>query len=196
VTDTPIVKARNRRGGRFAPGNRAGGTTSAAARRRSNIERAFRKAITVDDFEGIAREIKIAAMMPASSPEEWRVKLDAAKYITDRLLGKPKQQVDVEVTQTAADPKSVSIAIYNAFGITPEFLASQASKQVQSITVEAIDAPIAVKSLAGPVVAADGLPEAEPGRPDAAEGDREGAAVGLHLDGGPLVGPPPARQED
>lgn len=136
---TPFVRPKplqNKKNGWLMKGNRSGGNTRFGAIRRMKIEKAFRQAISVDDFLAIAKEVKIAAMLPASSPEEWRVKLDAAKYIIDRELGKPKHHVDVDVSHEGKVDQRVVVAdIRSLFGLSD--IAPQA-KQVQAVEVKAI----------------------------------------------------------
>jgi hypothetical protein len=136
--DTPKLPARRKgdkrdKKHRFAKGNSGGGSSSLGAKRRRSIERAFHKAVSVEDFKAIATEIKAAALMQAADAHDWRVKLDAAKYIIDRFMGKAKQQVDVEINDNRASPTQIVAHFHQMFGL--DTVAPQ-TKQVKAEVVD------------------------------------------------------------
>ena len=143
--------------GKLVKGNKSGGNNPLSAKRAMNIKRMFRKAVTLEEFGQIVREVKGLAMMQAGGEKELRVKLDAAKFLIEQYHGKAKQQIDVTHNDNRVDAASVTQHFYQVFGLTDIAQAPQ-TKAVEAISV--IDAPALPSPGAGPVKPVDGVSEA------------------------------------
>lgn len=200
----PRIQIRNKRG--HLQRGHSFGTTSEAAKRRNNIEAAFDKAITPADFYEIARGLRDMALGIDADPHDKRLTFDARKYVCDRLMGKPKQQVDVEVTQNRADSTVVYQQFVKVFGlenVAPQAKPTEAAEQFEG---EVIDNPVSDGAercslptgagTARPLLNPPALPEALDRGPGDVQDCGEGPAVGVHLDRGPVVSPPPADHQD
>jgi hypothetical protein len=194
LTPTDLAKpAKRSKRGTFGKNNRAGGTTSSGQQRRHKIDKAFRSAVSLEDFKKIAGEIKEMAMMQPAMPGDAATKLKAATYIIDRFMGKARQQVEVDVTHHRADPVEIRNHFVALFGL--DQVAPQA-KQVQSRDVDYLEGEVSAPGGAGLLEPPAALPEAVDRGPGDVQDRGEGAAARVHLDRGPVVGPPPPLDQD
>lgn len=97
--------------GKFLPGNPGGPGATSLTKERIKYQNILASAVTDQDFLEVSQKL----LQLAKLGEAW-----AIKELLDRLLGKPKQVVDMDIKQTNVDPKILIQNIYMILGLEKE----------------------------------------------------------------------------
>ena len=97
--------------GKFKKGNPGGGGKAALYKDKIRYNDLLRKCVTDDEFKKVAAKL----LEKAQEGEGW-----AIRELMDRLMGKPKQVAEVDITQNNIDPKTVINNIAILLGVSDD----------------------------------------------------------------------------
>lgn len=97
--------------GRFVKGSPGGPGAAVLTKDKVKYHNILRQCVTEEEFKKVAQTL----LIKAQQGESW-----ACKELLDRLMGKPKSMVDIDLKQTHVDPKTVINNVAILLGISDD----------------------------------------------------------------------------